>query len=87
MKIGNSPRKVFPTATGNVGLAGVFSFISGRKPECMQSSAKIKGTLQYDPKKLKGSVFLHRELTWNGCYRYSLAAAVQVYKLSKEDPA
>ena len=87
MKSGNSPRKVLPTATCNVGLTRVFSFISSRKPECMQSSAKMKGTLQYDPKKLKGSVFLHRELTWNGCYRYSLAAAVQVYNLSKEDPA
>ena len=39
-----------------------------------------KGTLQYDPKKLKGRIFLHRVHSWNGCYWYSLPTAVKSWK-------
>ena len=39
-----------------------------------------KGTLPYDPKKLKGRIFLHRVQSWNGCYWYSLPAAVKSLK-------
>ena len=39
-----------------------------------------KGTLQYDPNKLKGSIFLHKVHSWNGCYRYSLPTAVKSLK-------
>ena len=57
-----------------------FVFPMVREAQCRQWTRKRKGTLQYDPKKLKGRIFLHRVHSRNGCYRYSLPAAVKSWK-------